>query len=303
MRFIYILVFVLMSLFWVVQTQNHPQLRFNSAWDRITHPFDTRLRFRVSDVDPRFGLSQTEVIQLSKEAMEIWHQGTNKDFFVYDPKAKLTIRLIYDNRQDHYNAYKKAQQKLNKEKQQNDLHAENLSNSRQSLAQQEAQLRSRQVMLHAEAARLKQEYASWSRIEQRHGENLQRIQQQLISVRDQAAQLDHEIDAFNQQNNQFNLQVSSFNQKIDQYNAGVIQANQRFPAREFHKGVFMGDQIQIYQFDAEADLRLTLAHELGHALGLGHHQDPAALMYPILGAQQLEGFKLMPADQTLLYYR
>ena len=65
----------------------------------------------------------------------------------------------------------------------------------------------------------------------------------------------------------------------------------------------MGDQIQIYQFDAEADLRLTLAHELGHALGLGHHQDPAALMYPILGAQQLEGFKLMPADQTLLYYR
>ncbi len=47
--------------------------------------------------------------------MEIWHQGTNKDF-LYDPKAKLTIRLIYDNRQDHYNAYEKAQQKLNKRK-------------------------------------------------------------------------------------------------------------------------------------------------------------------------------------------
>lgn len=65
----------------------------------------------------------------------------------------------------------------------------------------------------------------------------------------------------------------------------------------------MGDKIQIYQFDAKDDLRLTLAHELGHALGLYHHNDPEALMYPVLGEQNLQDFKLRSADKTLLYTR
>ncbi len=57
------------------EAQTHPQLRYNSLADRLTHPFDTRLRFRIDQVDSGFGLSKDQVIQLSKEAIEIWHQG------------------------------------------------------------------------------------------------------------------------------------------------------------------------------------------------------------------------------------
>ena len=49
--------------------------------------------------------------------------------------------------------------------------------------------------------------------------------------------------------------------------------------------------------------RIILAHELGHALGLYHHDDPEALMYPVLGKQNLQHFQLRPADKTLLYHR
>ncbi|UUS60818.1 MULTISPECIES: matrixin family metalloprotease [unclassified Acinetobacter] len=303
MRLILIIVVIVLSTWWIYQTKQHPQLKFNSISDRLLHPLDTRLRYRVADVDPRFGLSQQQVIQLSQEATEIWHAGTLKPLFIYDPDAQLAIHLIYDDRQEQYNAYKQVQKTLAADKARNDLYAENLTNSRKGLEMNEQQLRSKQAMIRAEIAQLSQERMSWSRIEHAQGPNMQRVERELAQVKAQAMQLDQEIDRFNQQNDQFNQQVSSYNQQIDQYNAGVIQASQRFPAREFHKGVFMGDQIQIYQFDAEDDLRLTLAHELGHALGLSHHNDPAALMYPILGAQQLENFKLMPADQSLLYYR
>ncbi|WP_180118264.1 matrixin family metalloprotease [Acinetobacter sp. YH12096] len=303
MRLILIIVVIVLSTWWIYQTKQHPQLKFNSISDRLLHPLDTRLRYRVADVDPRFGLSQQQVIQLSEEAAEIWHKGILKPLFIYDPNAQLAIHLIYDDRQEQYNAYKQVQKTLAADKARNDLYAENLANSRKGLEMDEQQLRSKQAMIRAEIAQLSQERMSWSRIEHAQGPNMQRVERELTQVKAQAMQLDQEIDRFNQQNDQFNQQVSSYNQQIDQYNAGVIQASQRFPAREFHKGVFMGDQIQIYQFDAEDDLRLTLAHELGHALGLSHHNDPAALMYPILGAQQLENFKLMPADQGLLYYR
>lgn len=303
MRLILIIVVIVLSTWWIYQTKQHPQLKFNSISDRLLHPLDTRLRYRVADVDPRFGLSQQQVIQLSQEAAEIWHKGTLKTLFIYDPNAQLAIHLIYDDRQEQYNAYKQVQKTLAADKARNDLYAENLANSRKGLEMNEQQLRSKQAMIRAEIAQLSQERMNWSRIEHAQDPNMQRVERELEQVKAQAMQLDQEIDRFNQQNDQFNQQVLSYNQQIDQYNAGVIQASQRFPAREFHKGVFMGDQIQIYQFDAEDDLRLTLAHELGHALGLSHHNDPAALMYPILGAQQLENFKLMPADQGLLYYR
>ncbi|WP_180042176.1 MULTISPECIES: matrixin family metalloprotease [unclassified Acinetobacter] len=303
MRLILIIVVIVLSTWWIFQTKQHPQLKFNSISDRLLHPLDTRLRYRVADVDPRFGLSQQQVIQLSEEAAEIWHKGTLKPLFIYDPNAQLAIHLIYDDRQEQYNAYKQVQNTLAADKARNDLYAENLANSRKGLEMNEQQLRSKQAMIRAEIAQLSQERMNWSRIEHTQGPNMQRVERELEQVKAQAMQLDQEIDRFNQQNDQFNQQVSSYNQQIDQYNAGVIQASQRFPAREFHKGVFMEDQIQIYQFDAEDDLRLTLAHELGHALGLSHHNDPTALMYPILGAQQLENFKLMPADQSLLYYR
>ncbi|UIJ75761.1 matrixin family metalloprotease [Acinetobacter sp. SH20PTE14] len=303
MRLILIIVVIVLSTWWIYQTKQHPQLKFNSISDRLLHPLDTRLRYRVADVDPRFGLSQQQVIQLSQEAAEIWHKGTLKPLFIYDPNAQLAIHLIYDDRQEQYNAYKQVQKTLAADKARNDLYAENLANSRKGLEMNEQQLRSKQAMIRAEIAQLSQERMNWSRIEHAQGPNMQRVERELEQVKAQAMQLDQEIDRFNQQYDQFNQQVLSYNQQIDQYNAGVIQASQRFPAREFHKGVFMGDQIQIYQFDAEDDLRLTLAHELGHALGLSHHNDPAALMYPILGAQQLENFKLMPADQSLLYYR
>jgi len=101
----------------------------------------------------------------------------------------------------------------------------------------------------------------------------------------------------------FNQQVSVHQNSVQSHQRNIQQAQQRFPPRQFHKGIFMGDKIQIYQFDAKDDLRLTLAHELGHALGLYHHNDPEALMYPVLGEQNLQDFKLRPADKTLLYTR
>ena len=301
---IFIIAFIILTLlFFHFQTRNNFQLRYNAWSDRIMHPLDTRLRYQIAEVDPRFGMSKEQAIQLSKEAIQIWHDGTQKQLFVYDDQAQLKIKLIYDARQENYNAFKKTQQELDQEHSSNQRISGNLDVSKSSLEQMQQSLRQEQIQLRAEADYLNQQRMSWSRIENEQGENRQRIEAQYQALKEKAQQLQRNIAYYNQMNAQYNQQVGQHNSSIERYNWNVMQAKNRFPPREFHKGVFMGDQIQIYQFDTEDDLRLTLAHELGHALGLGHHADPEALMYPVLGEQDLQHFKLKPADQSLLYAR
>lgn len=303
MRIVIIAFITLTLLFFHFQTRNNFQLRYNAWSDRIMHPLDTRLRYQIAEVDPRFGMSKEQAIQLSKEAIQIWHDGTQKQLFVYDDQAQLKIKLIYDARQENYNAFKKTQQELDQEHSSNQRISGNLDVSKSSLEQMQQSLRQEQIQLQTEADYLNQQRISWSRIENDQGENRQRIEAQYQALKEKAQQLQRNIAYYNQMNAQYNQQVGQHNSSIERYNWNVMQAKNRFPPREFHKGVFMGDQIQIYQFDTEDDLRLTLAHELGHALGLGHHADPEALMYPVLGEQDLQHFKLKPADQSLLYAR
>ena len=97
--------------------------------------------------------------------------------------------------------------------------------------------------------------------------------------------------------------IDELNALDQQLNASVKQYKQRFQPHLFHKGLFNGKQILIYEFESEDDLRLTLAHELGHALGLQHTDDPHALMHPVMKDQDIAHFRLTQADRDLLLAR
>src|SRR5207344_63523 len=71
--------------------------------------------------------------------------------------------------------------------------------------------------------------------------------------------------------------------------------------RRFHKGEYDGKEITIYQYQDFNDLILILAHELGHALGLAHVNNPKAVMHEILGDQDLNPLTLTSADVRALH--
>jgi len=95
---------------------------------------------------------------------------------------------------------------------------------------------------------------------------------------------------------QYQQDVIRFNQREHQY----AHADNLTNIQPFHKGLFSQNQIQIYGYASLNDLRLTLAHELGHALGLKHTTDPKSLMYPYLKEQDIRNFKLTDSDLDLL---
>ncbi|MHA3983576.1 matrixin family metalloprotease [Acinetobacter venetianus] len=301
-RFFTILGLVFFLLWSGYQTHQHPQLKFNSLLDRITHPFDTRLRYRIVDVDPRFKLTTEQVKQLSVQATQIWKDGTGQDYFVYDPNAQLAIHFIYDERQieseqrrEHLSQLETGQRQWLDKKQRLDQTEQEILNNKQFLDLKQQQLNQQIQQYNQEQLTAQQRPAS---IVDR--DYFQRRQQ---ALQDNIQQVQQEITQYNQKISTLNQQVDELNQLNQQLDQSVHQYKQRFQPHLFHKGLFNGREILIYEFESEDDLRLTLAHELGHALGLQHANDPTALMYPLMKDQNAENFSLTQADRELLINR
>lgn len=288
-------------LFFAVQLHFQPQLAFNSIAHRFQHPFDMRLRYAIGYIDPRFGVNESELKKITEEAVQIWHRGLGKQVFVYDPDAKLRINLIYDERQAKIEARQKAEQHIRSNKA---THQKNLQQLKQKQVQVERQAQQLRVLQQQYQL---ENYNYQVLTEHIHQTGQAEAIQQRNHLKFRLENLSREIDALQQQHRkdiaEYNQKVAEINAFTDQTNATIDQYKQEFAPKEFQQGVFTGDRIDIFTFESRDELRVVLAHELGHGLHIDHNDDPQALMYPIYHGQNIENFKLKPADIALYQNR
>ena len=94
-----------------------------------------------------------------------------------------------------------------------------------------------------------------------------------------------------------NAKVANYNASVAALNAVVQQYNQS-AGHTFEEGEyvrdFAGERINIFEFIGDTQLERVLAHEFGHAIGLGHNSDPKSIMYA-----QNESGNLIPTAADL----
>ncbi|WDZ51213.1 matrixin family metalloprotease [Acinetobacter vivianii] len=275
------------------------QISSNKSQTQIRYSTEHPLHYRIADLDPRLNITQQQMIELSQQAAAIWAKDTGQNYFVYDPEASFVIHLVFDQRQVRSMKRSENLNQLEQEQQHWLDQNQQLQHLKQSVARSETQLELQKIDYQNNQQKYQQAVQNL-KAATKNQRQIARLEQQQHTLQQQSVDLEAKIAEHNQLVQQFNRQTEQSKKLHQQLTESVAAFNQTFKPQILHKGQFHGQQIFIYEFSSMDDLRLTLAHEFGHALGLKHTQDPKSLMYPRIKEQNAKDFQLTDTDLELL---
>lgn len=235
------------------------------------------IAYTVGEVDSRFNISQEEIVKTAQEATQRWNEQSGFSLFSYQQEAALKINLVYDYRQEAVDQIKTKINDLSGSK----IKIEDYWQNYDSLLNQYQQ----DLLLY------NQKVSYWNlqggapsgiyQSLEAEKNNLNLRRQDLINLA-----------------NQLNLQTQNYNENLTELKSQIEQRKNLIITQGIYDST--GNSINIYTFGNTDELRLVLMHELGHALGIEHAQNPQAIMYHLLDQQDLKNPQLTQEDINLL---
>jgi hypothetical protein len=210
----------------------------------------------------------------------------NLDLFAYSDNAELKINLIYDERQEQTTVEHKFREKIDSSGASYGSLVKEHTNILEKYQTARAEFQTRLTAHNAEVQ-------NWNARETApQGEEFEKME-------DERRYLQKEQSRLNSVADRLNTLAERIRELAQKHNISVTEYNQKFSdAREFDQADYhrKEKEINIYQFSGMDELRLALAHEFGHALGLDHVDDPEAVMYYLLEKQDEAAPELVQAD-------
>ncbi len=242
--------------------------------------------YALVPVDPRFHVTDAEFAKAASGAAAMWNTAAGKEILRGDPHGDIPVATVYDSRQEAVTRLKDLGLRLD----QGEQSYEDVKRAyEQQKAAYDAQSRAYQSRDTAfETRKAAYERAVESAQRERGSvtpEQAAALEAERTAVNAQVPVLQREHDALEKQRADLNDVVSVLNRLAAEHNRSAESYNAVGQAigPEYEAGLYvrsgMSEHIDLYAFSSVQELQSLLAHEFGHALGLSHIDDPAAVMY------------------------
>jgi hypothetical protein len=254
--------------------------------------FDTTckvpIHYRVGTIDPKFGTNREDVIRIAKNAEMIWETPLSKDLFIYDESSSLPINFVFDERQQNTVIAEELKEDLAQKEGMSESVAKQYETLIGNFRTLKKKYESEVVSYEGKLETYNTEVEAWNK----KGGAPENVIAKLTETQELLAEKQVEIESLGKKLNEIVAQLNAIGAKgnslITDYNTTVNDYNNRFAeAHEFTQGDYMGTAINIYQFNAEDELTVVLAHEFGHALSLDHVPEAHSIMYYFMDKQQV----------------
>lgn len=267
-------------------------------------PCEKPIPYLVGSFDRRFNLSQDNFLAALKKAESLWEDASGRDLFAYSAEeGELKVNLIYDYRQEVTKELTQIERVVETGESSYDALESEYRLLKARYSEEKSSYDARVATFNQKSAAYEESVERWNsgnRSSKKEFEALEReriaLEVELAQVKAQEAILNNYVKEINQSVGELNTLAQKLNLNVETYNTVGASRGDTFTG-----GVYTadreGERIDIFEFENQGKLVRVLAHELGHALGLDHVDDPRAIMYYL---NEDEAGKLTEADLNAL---
>ena len=261
------------------------------AAEPLTH-CEQPLGWRIGQIDPHFEVTAQQLESETRQAAELWNQAAGRTVLTRDEQNGFPVNLIHDHRHQRAMEVTRLQEQVGRLEAELEQRQQTLEADRTRQQQRRDNYQQELARYHADLQRHNQAVEAANRNRPDAG-TIERIRQQTSELEQRRQELANRQQALQRHQQALQQHIDTYNDLVERFNARARELTRASRLASADSGEYRADitrdrrgnmvsiqrEIDVYFFFDRRDLRWTLAHELGHALGIGHVEHPDAVMH------------------------
>ncbi len=262
---------------------------------------ETPIHWSLGEIDSRFPLDAKQFRQTVFEAEKIWENALGKDLFVFDPQSSFQIKTEFDQRQQMSLEAQDLEKNIATYEKESSLLENNYQALKNQYEKEMTQFKKLEKEFNEKLDAYNKAVADWNSSDRTSSKEYEELKDKEDALKKLQKKLQTASETVNNTADKLNALAQKLNKKTATVNTAVETFQEKYgQPKPFVQGLYYPplQGITLFEFKEKEDLRLVLAHELGHALGINDHiqDNPSSLMYYLMDQQDIQNPTLTEQD-------